>query len=124
MIPKTHIKSLISTDTSRQNKLWLVESWKHFHNWFIEWKWQGEPYNSRLMFRFSETEDFIVAKSFDEDILPTYEFDDKRKSKKQKTTLKLDSYGFRVHTTDELENNGLIIGVQSDTCNVATLWMS
>lgn len=67
-------RALLSKDTSRQNKLWLVAGWTHFHGWFIEYKWKGVLGNSRLLFRFSENENFTEAESFDEDVLPTFKF--------------------------------------------------
>jgi hypothetical protein len=72
--------ALMSEETSRQNKLWLATSWAHFKGWFIEWKWQGVPMRSRLMFRFGPNEDFVAAKSFEEDVLIKYKFNDERKN--------------------------------------------
>ncbi len=60
--------SLLSSDTSRQNKIWLATGWSHFHGWYIEWKWKDRPMRSRMMFRFSPDEEFVEAKSFDEDV--------------------------------------------------------
>lgn len=68
----------MSSDTSRQNKLWLVAAWAE--RWFIEWKWQGVPMRSRLAFRFSDESGFTEAQSFDEDIVPTFKFGIERKS--------------------------------------------
>lgn len=68
-------KALLSKYSSRQNKLWLITGWRHFHNWYIDWKWAGEPFKSRMLFRFSPDEKWIVAKSFEDDLLPTYKYE-------------------------------------------------
>lgn len=39
----------------------------------VEWRWQGAAYNSRLLVRFGDGGEWTVCKSFDEDVLPTYE---------------------------------------------------
>jgi hypothetical protein len=67
-------KALLSESTSRQNKLWLITGWIHFRKWYIEWKWAGEPYNSRMLFMFEPNGIWIEAKSFDEDMLPKYKY--------------------------------------------------
>lgn len=59
--------SLMSADTSRQNKLWLVTGWIR-DGWWIEWKWLGKPMASRMAFRFSPDSEFVKAKSYDEDV--------------------------------------------------------
>lgn len=73
-IPEEAKKLLLTELISRLNKIHLAIGWAHFKGWFIEWKWQGEQFKSRLMFRFSPDEEFVAAKSFDEDLLPTYKF--------------------------------------------------
>lgn len=60
--------SLLSSDTSRQNKLWLVTGWIHV-GYDVDWMWVGEPMKSRMAFRFERDGKFIKAKSYDEDIL-------------------------------------------------------
>lgn len=79
MIPQLHRHALMSSDTSRQNKLWLATAWKRAYPWFIEWRWAGAYMRSRLCFRFAPDEAFESAKSFDEDIVPTFQFGDGRK---------------------------------------------
>lgn len=74
MIPADHKRALMTEHTSRQNKLWLVSGWMDRYPWFIEWKWQGEPMRSRLLFRFGPDESFVAARSFDEDVVPTFKF--------------------------------------------------
>ena len=69
-------QSLLGTDTSRQNKLWLALCWVNDHDWYIKTKWEGEPMRSRLMFQFEPSGPFVRAKSFDEDIVPTFKFSD------------------------------------------------
>lgn len=73
-IPQSARQVLMSDTTSRLNKIHLAIGWEHFNGWFIEWKWQGQELNSRLLFRFGPDEPFVAAKSFDEDILPNYKF--------------------------------------------------
>jgi hypothetical protein len=73
MIPDAHRKALLSSDTSRLNKIHLAIGWAHFHRWFIEYRWKGAFLRSRLEFRFAPEESFVQAKSFDEDVLPQYE---------------------------------------------------
>ena len=70
--PQSHIKVLLSADTSRLNKIHLAIGWAYFRGWYIEWKWQGAPLRSRLLFRFHPEDIFVAAKSFDEDVLPTF----------------------------------------------------
>jgi hypothetical protein len=79
MIPSTNRNALMSSDTSRQNKLWLATAWAHAYPWFLEWKWAGRYMRSRLLFRFAPGDEFQRAESFDEDIVPTFEFGDGRK---------------------------------------------
>jgi hypothetical protein len=67
-------QALLSKWTSRQNKLWLATTYKYFDGWFVEWKWQGEHMHSRLCFRFGPDEPFVVAKSYEEDVVPTFKF--------------------------------------------------
>jgi hypothetical protein len=67
-------KALLSKYTSKPNKLHLIAGWTHFNNWYIDWKWAGVPYKSRMMFRFNPDDKWIIAESFEEDLLPTYKF--------------------------------------------------
>jgi hypothetical protein len=76
-IPTTHRRALMSSDTSRQNKLWLVTAWHE--RWFMEWRWQGEPMRSRMAFRFEPSAAFAEAQSFDEDVVPTLKFGSDKK---------------------------------------------
>lgn len=71
-IPADFRRALMSSDTSRQNKMWLAASWSQ--RFFVEWRWQGAPMRSRMAFRFEPGSEFAEAKSFDEDIVPTFEF--------------------------------------------------
>jgi hypothetical protein len=71
--------ALMSSDTSRQNKLWLATAWKHAYPWFLEWKWAGAYMRSRLCFRFAPDAEFTAAESFDEDVVPTFEFSGRKK---------------------------------------------
>jgi hypothetical protein len=73
-IPDSARKALLSKDSSRQNKLWLITGWQYFKPWYIDWKWAGAPYNSRILFRFEPDGEWIKAESFDEDVLPLYKF--------------------------------------------------
>lgn len=82
-IPKAHIQALMSSDTSRLNKIHLAIGWAHFNDWFIDWKWAGTPMQSRLMFRFAPEDNFVAAKSFDEDIVPTLKFGKEGKKEKK-----------------------------------------
>jgi hypothetical protein len=79
VIPATHRHALMSSDTSRQNKLWLAIAWAGAYAWFIEWKWAGRYMRSRLCFRFAPNEAFRPAESFDEDVVPTFEFGEGKK---------------------------------------------
>jgi hypothetical protein len=76
MIPITNSAkaALLSEYTSRPNKLWLAIAWTHFKGYFIEWKWQGAEFRSRMMFKFSPDEPFVPAKSYEDDIVPTLKF--------------------------------------------------
>lgn len=65
---------LLSKLTSRQNKLWLATSYRDCDGWFIEWQWQGAHMHSRLSFRFGPEEPFVMAKSYDEDVVPLLKF--------------------------------------------------
>lgn len=67
-------RALLSSQTSRQNKLWLATAWHHFDQVFLEWKWRGDYMRSRLCFRFAPGEEFVDAKSYDEDVVPTLKF--------------------------------------------------
>jgi hypothetical protein len=73
-IPISNKKVLLGKYTSRLNKLHLIIGWTHFRNWYIEWKWAGDPYRSRMMFRFDPDDNWIQAESFEEDLMLTYEF--------------------------------------------------
>lgn len=71
-IPNRQI--LLGKYTSQQNKVWLATGWSHFRNWYIDWKWVGRPFRSRMLFRFSSGDVWVRAESFEEDLLPTYKF--------------------------------------------------
>lgn len=73
-IPPGARRALLSKETSRQNKIWLAQTWKQIDGCFIEWKWRGEFMRSRLCFRFGPEEVFVDAKSYDEDVVPTLKF--------------------------------------------------
>lgn len=79
--PEAYRRALLSDETSRVNKLHLAISWAHFHGWHIEWRWKGDPpslpsgqMRSRLMFQFAPGAAFEEARSFDEDVVPTFKF--------------------------------------------------
>lgn len=78
-LPSTHRHLLMTEETSRQNKLWLAAGWQ-FQGWFVEWRWAGDGpkknglMRSRLQFRFAPEEKFVDARSFDEDVMPTFKF--------------------------------------------------
>ncbi len=74
-------RALLSSETSRQNKLWLATAWQQCDGIFIEWRWRGEYMNSRLCFRFGPDEAFVDAKSYDEDVVPTLKFGKEKKDK-------------------------------------------
>lgn len=65
---------ILSKETSRQNKIWLVTCWRYFDGAVIEWKWRGEYMRSRMCFQFGPDEAFIEAKSYDEDVVPNLKF--------------------------------------------------
>ena len=73
-IPIVNRKILLGKYTSRMNKIHLVIGWTHFRNWYIDWKWAGDSYNSRMLFRFGPDEAWVQAESFEEDLLSTYKF--------------------------------------------------
>lgn len=77
-IPPHFRRSLLSRYTSRQNKLWLAIAWRHFHGYHIEWRWDGAPNRSRMLFQFEPDGAFVRAESYEDDIAPTLVFDDKR----------------------------------------------
>jgi hypothetical protein len=58
VIPPTNRHALMSTDTSRQNKLWLAIAWANAYPWFLEWQWAGGYMRSRLCFRFAPGDEF------------------------------------------------------------------
>lgn len=73
-ITEKYKKILLDQYTSRFNKLHLITGWKHFHNYYIEYKWSCNPFNSRMLFQFEPDGPWIQSKSFEEDLLPTYKF--------------------------------------------------
>ena len=73
-IPDSARRALLSKYSSRRNKMHLMIGWKHFHGWYIDLKWEGEPFESRMLFRFSPEGPWVQAKSFDEDLLPTFRY--------------------------------------------------
>jgi hypothetical protein len=74
IIPDHLRKSILSEFSSRQNKLWMVTAWQHFRPFYIEWKWAGEAFKSRMLFQFQPNGPWVEAKSFEEDVLPRYKF--------------------------------------------------
>ncbi len=74
MMPIAKRQALLSKYTSRQNKLWLVTAWKYFCPWYVEWKWAGDPFRSRMLFQFSPDGKWVEAQSFEEDLMSTYKF--------------------------------------------------
>lgn len=83
-IPDSARRALLSKYSSRRNKMHLVIGWKYFHNWYIDLKWEGEEFESRMLFRFSPDGPWVQAKSFDEDMLPTFKFGKEEKKGKKK----------------------------------------
>jgi hypothetical protein len=61
--------ALMSKHSSRRNKLWLV-GWYVAEGRFVEWRWEGEPYRSRLCFRFAPDGNFRPSKSYEDDVYP------------------------------------------------------
>ena len=61
-------KALLSKYTSRRNKLALLADSCGVD--VCDWKWQGERFESRLMFQFEKGGEWRFAKSYDEDIRP------------------------------------------------------
>lgn len=61
--------ALMSKHSSRRNKLWLVGSYLA-EGRFVEWRWAGEPYKSRLCFRFTPDGTFRPSKSYEDDVYP------------------------------------------------------
>lgn len=84
LLPEHLRKSLLSSDTSRQNKIWLAVGWKEMSEYFIEWRWASEYMRSRLEFKFEPDGEFVKAKSYDEDIFPKLKWMDQRKNKVNK----------------------------------------
>jgi hypothetical protein len=66
--------ALLVETTSRLNKIHLAIGWAHFYGWPIEWRWEGQPFRSRVGFRFGANESFVSARSFDDDVRPTLKF--------------------------------------------------
>jgi len=67
MIPDHLRKALLSDYVSRPNKIWIAISWQHFRDFYLEWKWAGDPWRSRLLFQFSLNGPWVEAKSYEED---------------------------------------------------------
>jgi hypothetical protein len=65
---------LLHETCSRLNKIHCAIGWAHFYGWFIEWKWMGDPYRSRVGFRFGPNEPFVAARSYDDDVRPLLKF--------------------------------------------------
>jgi len=74
-------KTLLSSDSSRQNKIWLARGWKESSGYFVEYRWAGEYMQSRLEFQFEHGGEFVKAKSYDEDVFPKLKWLDNRKNK-------------------------------------------
>jgi len=73
-IPVANRSVLLGKHTSRLNKFHLVIGWTHFNGWYIDWKWAGAQFNSRMLFRFAPDEAWVEAKSYEEDLQSTYKF--------------------------------------------------
>lgn len=80
-LPKEFRKVLLSSDNSRQNKIYLAQGWttSKYCNYYIEWKWADRPFRSRLYFKFEEDGEYFKAKSFEEDIFIHFLSDEPRK---------------------------------------------
>jgi hypothetical protein len=65
--------ALLSSETSRRNKMWLACNFKSSGG-YLYWHWKGEPYRSRLIFNFFPGDIDRVALSYDEDVLPKLKF--------------------------------------------------
>ena len=81
LLPKEFRKVLLSSDNSRQNKIYLAQGWttSSHCNYYIKWKWQGLPFRSRLFFKFDIDGEYFKAKSFEEDILINFLSDEPKK---------------------------------------------
>jgi hypothetical protein len=67
-LSKLRRAALAGATTSRRNKMALLAQYIADGEQ-VEWEWQGEPYNSRLMVRFDDGP-WLACKSYDEDIRP------------------------------------------------------
>jgi hypothetical protein len=65
--------ALLHDTNSRQNKLWLVACWRSV-DCYIEYRWEGTPYRSRLAFQFEPHGIWLVARSYDDDVRPFLKF--------------------------------------------------
>ena len=72
-LPKEFQRCLLSDGNSRHNKLWLLTGWGA-QGYDFNWRWQGEPGKSRMMFSFEPGAEFKAARSYEEDVLPTLEW--------------------------------------------------
>lgn len=79
-LPTTLKRCLLSEDNSKPNKLWMAIAWQAV-GYYIDWRWQGIEKYSRLQFRFSENEDWLTAKSHEEDVMPKMKFVFNKKNK-------------------------------------------
>lgn len=70
-------QALLGKQTSRHNKFWLVAEYKR-QGLFVEWKWAGAAWKSRLLFRFGPEENFVPSKSYEEDVVPTLKWDERK----------------------------------------------
>ncbi len=61
--------ALIGTETSRRNKIAILAQCAADRD-EVEWKWQGDPYNSRLMIKWGRSGIFECCRSYDEDVKP------------------------------------------------------
>lgn len=77
-LPSKIRKAILSKYTSRINKYWIIKSIQPIY--YLKYKWAGIPYNSRMLFQFEEDGDWVIAKSFEEDLWPTYKFAEKKSS--------------------------------------------
>jgi hypothetical protein len=65
---KARRAALLGSTTSRRNKMALLARCVADRE-YVEMRWEGQPYESRMLFDFMGGAGFIRAKSFDEDVL-------------------------------------------------------
>ena len=80
-LPDKRRKLLLSEDTSKPNKLWGAIAW-WYEGYYVDWRWSGVEKYSRLQFKFGEHEEWLTAKSHEEDVLPKLKFTINKKKDK------------------------------------------